>query len=231
MMSDPRRLASVLAIAGGMFLTAAAQAQTTWYVDNGNCPGPGSGSEGDPFCKIQDGIDASASGDEVVVADGTYTGDGNRDLDYGGRNITLRSASGDPSLCVIDCQGSAANPHRWFYFHSGETNAAVVDGFTITNGYIPAEAPGIHGGAFLCWDASATINNCRFTNNFVASTGGAVMCILSSSATITNCQFLNNEQGIFANGGGAITLHGVTDALVANCVITGNTSAGGGAGI
>ena len=85
MMSDPRGLASVLAIAGGMFLTAAAQAQTTWYVDNGNCPGPGSGSERDPFCKIQVGIDASRTGDEVVVADGTYTGIRNRDLDFGGR--------------------------------------------------------------------------------------------------------------------------------------------------
>ncbi len=92
----------MLAIAGGMFLTAAAQTQTTWYVDNGNCPGPGSGSEGDPFCKIQDGIDASASGDEVVVADSTYTGDGNRDLDFGGRDITLRLASGDGVVQAAD---------------------------------------------------------------------------------------------------------------------------------
>ena len=49
MMSDPRGLASVLAIAGGMFLTAAAQAQTTWYVDHGHCPGPGSGRQREPF--------------------------------------------------------------------------------------------------------------------------------------------------------------------------------------
>ena len=40
---------------------ATAQAQTTWRVDIANCPGPGSGTEADPFCKIQDGIDAATT--------------------------------------------------------------------------------------------------------------------------------------------------------------------------
>ena len=34
-----------------------AAAQTIWYVDDDNCPGPRSGSEPDPFCKIEDGIE------------------------------------------------------------------------------------------------------------------------------------------------------------------------------
>ena len=74
---------TVLAFAGGISLAAGAAQATTWYIDGGNCPGPGSGTEKDPFCLIQDGIDASISGDEVVVADGTYIGDGDRDLDRG----------------------------------------------------------------------------------------------------------------------------------------------------
>ena len=27
------------------------------YVDNANCPGPGDGTQGDPFCTIQPGMD------------------------------------------------------------------------------------------------------------------------------------------------------------------------------
>ena len=60
-------------------ITVATNAQTR-YVDNNNCPGPGTGTEGDPYCVIQDCIDAAGHGDECIVADGTYTGDGNRDL-------------------------------------------------------------------------------------------------------------------------------------------------------
>ena len=54
-----------------MGAVSAARAQTTWHVDDDNCPGPGSGTPGDPFCRVQDAIDAALDNDEVVVAPGT----------------------------------------------------------------------------------------------------------------------------------------------------------------
>jgi len=78
---------------------------------------------------IQQGIDAARNGDTVLVADGTYRGIGNKDLDFLGKAITLKSENG-PEYTIIDCEGSG----RGLLFHSGETSGSVVSGFTIENG-------------------------------------------------------------------------------------------------
>ncbi len=43
------------------------------FVDDDNCPGPGSGTLVNPFCKIQDAIDAASPGALISVAEGRYT--------------------------------------------------------------------------------------------------------------------------------------------------------------
>jgi len=43
------------------------------FVDADNCPGPGAGTLFDPFCKIQDAIDAASPGALISVAEGRYT--------------------------------------------------------------------------------------------------------------------------------------------------------------
>ena len=46
------------------------------------------------FPAIQDAIDDAASGDAIVLGDGTFVGERNRNLDFLGKNLTLRSQSG-----------------------------------------------------------------------------------------------------------------------------------------
>ena len=58
----------------------------TIHVDVANCPGPGSGTLGDPYCSIQTAIDNAVNADEVVMAPGTYF----EAIDFLGRAITVR---------------------------------------------------------------------------------------------------------------------------------------------
>jgi hypothetical protein len=110
---------------------------------------------------IQAAIDAAVDGDIVTVADGVYTGTGNRDIDFLGKELTVRSENG-PANCIIDCEASWTDPHRGFYFHDSETAASVLEGVTIQNGYAPdEEGCGTTGGGILCRDsANPTIRNC-----------------------------------------------------------------------
>jgi hypothetical protein len=128
---------------------------------------------------IQSAIDASKDGDTIILAPGTYTGDGNRDLDFGGRAITLSGIDPYDSnvVCdtIIDCNGSPNEPHRGFRFDNGEGSDSVIAGLTIVNGYA---GDGRHGGGIL---NSASLNNssftvayCRFINNS-AEWGGAIL--------------------------------------------------------
>jgi pectin methylesterase-like acyl-CoA thioesterase len=206
----------------GLSLTSAAAAQTIWYVDAANCLGPGSGTHDDPFCNIQDAINAAAGDatppDEILVADGIYTGDGNKNLDFGGKTIVLRSAGG-PERCIIDCERDG----RGFYFHSGETAASVVQGFTIRNGSVRANSPGsFNGGGVLCEGASPTLVRCTMVGN-AANYGGALACI-HANPMMTSCQIRGNTA---RNAGGGLHCDGASP-VVTNCTVRANVASWGG---
>jgi len=70
---------------------------------------------------IQDAIAAALAGDTVLVANGVYTGAGNKNLDFDGKAITVRSQNG-PENCIIDCESNG----RAFLFRNGETTTTVL---------------------------------------------------------------------------------------------------------
>lgn len=239
-----------LTLAAVMSMTAGAAAQTGLYAThvlhvNGACGNDAWSGLSDiceapdgPKATIQAAIDASVTGDDIVVADGIYGGPGNRDLDFGGKLIEVRSANG-AMACEINCAGRAADPHRAFVFRSGENAQAVVRGFTIRNGY--AE----NGGAMWCVGGSPTIRECRFLNNTAEPTaqgddrglGGALFCLDDGTIEVTDCYFEGNiarDTASDYSGYGAAIGAGATngpagDMLVERCMFTANQSLNYGA--
>jgi hypothetical protein len=171
---------------------------------------------------IQAAIDAAAPHDIILLGDGTYTGDGNRDLDYGGKPVQVKSQSGDPSACVIDCQGNSSDPHRGVHFHSDEGTDVILEGVTIMNGHAST------GGAVLCQGASPLLRNCWFNFNY-AFLGGAIRCEQGAAPHIENCTFVSNTAHPGLGSGGAISIYLASEPLIADCSFASNSASTGGA--
>ncbi len=191
------------------------------------------GSPEHPFDTIQEAIDYANDGETVIVLTGTYIGDGNRDLDFKDKAITVRSTSPDDSRVVagtvIDCNGTIGEPHRGFEFRNGETELSILAGFTITNG-TAAEGAGIYCG----YGSSPTISNCVFTGNSAIyqmprrqiGYGGGIFC-QGSNPAITNCTFNGNSA---RNHGGGIYCQYSNPRMI-NCTFNDNSAVDYGGGI
>src|SRR5689334_8629802 len=107
---------------------------------------------------IQQGIDAAAAGDTVLVSPGTYV----ENINFRGRALTVQSEQG-PAVTIID--GNAAG--SVVTFTSGETRNAVLRGFTIRNGM-----NSFNGGGVLIQNSSPTIDGNLIVNNGSCSGAG-----------------------------------------------------------
>ena len=123
------------------------------------------------FATIQAAVSAAVDGDVIELENGVYVGPGNRDIDVEGKAVTIRSQGGNAEACVLDCQGTEADPHRGFVLDSDEGPDTVLEGIAVASGHVQY----VNGGAILCFDSSPTIRSCLFLGN-VAPEGGGIAC-------------------------------------------------------
>ncbi|MCP4712709.1 MAG: hypothetical protein GY869_29125 [Planctomycetes bacterium] len=235
----------------------------TAYVDDDapNDPGPGdpnisdpgeNGSLLHPYDSIQEGLDMAYDYGTVIVLEGTYQGNGNRDLDFLGKALTLRSVDpNDPDIVagtIIDSQGEFSEHHQFAQFGPSLNTVAdpnlVITGFTLINGYAAL------GGAIYCSGSPLKLINCVLRQN-TANFGGGLY-ITDSNPLIYNCIIEDNTASIgggiwwdqsggsiiqstfFSNEatyGGGIYAQSGCELNFINCMIIGNSALDYGGGM
>ncbi len=218
-----------------------ASSYSVLYVDDDNCPGPGDGSELDPYCSIQTAIDNAVDTDEIVVAPGTYF----ETINLLGLAITLHSSDGQ-DVTTIDAVGAGTV----VTCNNAEGPDTVLEGFTVTGGNSvfgggmrnaasqksPASNPTVRnctfvrnngniGGGMFNGASSPTVVDCVFREN-VSFDGGGIYNSSNSSPTVTNCLFVGNNAGT-----GAGMFNGASSPTVTNCTFSRNIAQTSGGGI
>lgn len=150
---------------------------------------------------IQGAIDASAGGDEIVVAAGTY----HELLDTEGKKIVVRSSEG-PAVTILDGENLGRTILTAAH---GETLATTIRGFTFQNGRgTITTACGFQnahlGGAILLVNGGLSVVDCIFKDNasddVTKIVAGGAICACRSHLAIRNSRFEHND----AAHGGAV---------------------------
>ncbi len=164
---------------------------------------------------IQVGINVAVNGDTLLVQPGTYV----ENISYNGKNITIASlflTTQDTtyiSQTIIDGNQNGGVVE----FENGETQTALLCGFTITNG---------SGGGIGCVYASyPRLENLIITENYAEYNGGGIICGAYASPSLENVTITNNSAG---SSGGGIYCYNYCSPSLENVTISNNTSHNGG---
>ena len=165
---------------------------------------------------IGNAIETVDDGGTVNIANGTYTGDGNKNINVD-KSVTINGQN--KSSTTID----AENEGNVFNIKSGAT--VTISNLTIKNG----NATGYSGsGGAIYSEGDLNVINCAFKDNTAYSGGSGYGGAIESlgTLTVTGSTFTGNEadySGAVDNYGGSLT--------VTNCTFTGNTAGSEGGAI
>ena len=184
---------------------------------------------------IQDGIEAAADTDTVLVADGTYF----ENIDFIGKAITVASnflINADTlhieSTIINGSQPTNPDFGSCARFLSNEDTTSVITGFTLTEGSGCFDSPpGANvGGGIYCTDSSPKIVSNIITNNSSQYTAGIAIIGDSSPILLNNVISYNTA---INNAGGLTVIYGTGTSLttIKNCNFYGNTCGGYGGGV
>ncbi|NQU05250.1 MAG: choice-of-anchor D domain-containing protein, partial [Calditrichaeota bacterium] len=176
----------------------------------------------DEYETIQGAIDVSSDGDTVLVDPGEYV----ENIDFIGKDIVVASLfliDGDEDYIeqtIIDGDENGSV----VFFHNGETEDAILSGFTIQNG---TGYPGGHdnfryGGGIYIRNCGPTILNCHIVNNSANMGGGIGTEYDGANPTIGNCVVRDNT-GNYAAG---IAIDWFSSAVIENSEIMDNEGTG-----
>ncbi|MBT3379881.1 MAG: hypothetical protein HN742_03395 [Lentisphaerae bacterium] len=175
------------------------------YVGIAGSDGTGTGRPDAPYATIQLAIDLAEPGGDVVIFGGTdvapavFTGPGNVNLTFRGKEITVRSDSPEfPERTIIDCGGEDGT--RGVHFESGETTDSLLEGITIRNGRHS------YGGGIACEDGvSPTIRRCVLESNTAYAVAGDLgfgggFYARDASPDLIECEIRGNTAEITGGG-------------------------------
>ena len=165
---------------------------------------------GSASTNIQTAIDASASGDEILVAPGTYRIAARLQIPSS-KTLALRSTQS--RAAVVDaqrlCEGLIVLGSN-----------SVVEGFTFRNGMSASHGGGVYLGRI------STLRDCLVTSNQAWGAGGVLM--QANGAVVENCTIVSN---LATYWGGGVVIYSTTTGLVNNCVIADNVASNYGGGV
>ncbi|MBN1825456.1 MAG: hypothetical protein JW958_04250 [Candidatus Eisenbacteria bacterium] len=128
---------------------------------------------------IQAGVDSTAPGDTILLDDGTFIGDGNREIQIT-QTVVLRSENGpDYTTLYLD-------DHQGVHVTAADV---VVEGITFEEG-APVH---VFGGGIYVQGPRISVRNCRFQYCSGAGSGILFYSGATGACEVLNCAFLENS--------------------------------------